>query len=169
MNNLGSQLTDLGKLRSGKLNVEPRRVSLATLFQQLEDQYSAQAKDKGTILRVAPTTVFVWSDEVLLRRIVSNLLSNALKYTDQGVILVGCRHHSTRIEIQVWDTGPGISNDNQKRLFTEYERLASSDGTEGLGLGLSIVRQLCELLDHKIHLHKSSPSGSCFSVQVKRD
>jgi CheY-like chemotaxis protein/anti-sigma regulatory factor (Ser/Thr protein kinase) len=105
-----------------------------------------------------------------LERIVRNLVSNAVRYTPQGRVLVGARRRGTLVLVQVWDTGPGIPLDQQERVFQEYYQLANPerDRTKGLGLGLAIVRRLTALLDCRLTLRSQPGRGSCFEVAMRR-
>ena len=106
------------------------------------------------------------SDVILLERILLNLVSNAVRYTEQGGVVVGCRRRAVRVRIDVWDSGIGIPGDQQRNIFGEFYRLGGPDrdGARGLGLGLAIVDRLCRLLDHPIELSSQPGKGSRFSV-----
>jgi CheY-like chemotaxis protein/anti-sigma regulatory factor (Ser/Thr protein kinase) len=110
----------------------------------------------------------VSSDRRLLRRVLQNLISNAIKYTDSGRVVLGCRRRRKKqLEIQICDTGPGIPKDKHKLIFKEFQRLATnSDGTHGLGLGLSIVERIGRILNHRVRLNSRTESGSVFSVML---
>src|SRR5262249_42856306 len=110
------------------------------------------------------------SDFILLERIVFNLVSNAVRYTCSGGVLVGCRKRGVNLRIEVWDTGPGVPQDQQQNIFGEFYRLGApgDDGRSGLGLGLAIVDRLCRLLDHSVRLTSKLGKGSCFSIIVPR-
>ena len=106
------------------------------------------------------------SDFILLERILFNLVSNAVRYTSQGGVVVGCRKRGGQLRIEVWDTGPGIPEDQQQNIFTEFYRLGdpNRDQRAGLGLGLAIVDRLCQLLDQPIELTSAVGRGSRFTV-----
>ena len=107
------------------------------------------------------------SDRRLLRRLLQNLISNAIKYTPSGEVLVGCRRHGHKVRIEVWDTGLGIPADKQDAIFREFERLPQAAKTaRGLGLGLSIVERLARVLDCPVTLRSVPGKGSVFSVEV---
>jgi CheY-like chemotaxis protein len=102
-----------------------------------------------------------------LRRLLQNLVSNAIKYTPKGRVLVGCRRSGDKIRVEIWDTGLGIPEDKQKSVFREFERLANAARTApGLGLGLSIVERLSKVLQHQIRLRSAPGKGSVFSVEL---
>jgi CheY-like chemotaxis protein/anti-sigma regulatory factor (Ser/Thr protein kinase) len=110
----------------------------------------------------------VHSDAILLERIMSNLVSNAIRYSTAGGIVVGCRRRGDGLRVEVWDTGPGIPEDQQQNIFSEFYRLDKSnqDQRGGLGLGLAIVDRLCRLLGHSVELNSTLGRGSCFAVTV---
>jgi CheY-like chemotaxis protein/anti-sigma regulatory factor (Ser/Thr protein kinase) len=113
----------------------------------------------------------VRSDRVLLRRIIQNYLSNALRYTERGGVVVGCRRRGDELEIAVYDTGPGVAEHERERIYTEFSRLdqGSPWGEKGLGLGLSICDRLARLMNHRLTLISRPGRGSLFGVQVLRD
>ena len=114
-----------------------------------------------------PSSLWLYSDPSLVYRILQNLLSNALKYTERGKVLIGVRRRGNRAEVQVLDTGPGITDDDRVRIFEEFERLNSGvDREEGLGLGLAIVKRYADLLDLPLHLRSSPGEGTLFSISV---
>jgi two-component system, sensor histidine kinase len=119
---------------------------------------------------IACLAYIVWTDPVLMERILRNLVSNAVRYTDRGRILVGCRRRGSVVSAQVWDTGRGIPLDQQERVFQEYFQLGNPerDRTKGLGLGLAIVRRLTDLLDCRLRLRSQAGRGSCFERSRSR-
>ena len=108
------------------------------------------------------------SDPVLLRRVAQNLISNAVKYTDRGGVLVGARRSGAYIWLEVHDTGVGIAPEDQERIFNEFERLSPEGAAQGTGLGLSIVRRACARLYHRIELRSTPGQGSVFRVRMPR-
>ncbi|NMW25569.1 response regulator, partial [Rhodanobacter denitrificans] len=122
-------------------------------------------------LRMVPTRLAVRSDPQLLRRILQNFLSNALRYTSKGSVLLGARRMGAdEVRIEVWDSGPGIAAEQRARIFDEFQRLdqPSPWGEKGLGLGLSICDRLAGILGHRLDLHSRVEHGSCFGVTVPR-
>ncbi|HEY8586808.1 MAG TPA: PAS domain-containing hybrid sensor histidine kinase/response regulator [Rhodanobacter sp.] len=163
-------LLDISRLDAGTYHPEVSGFALAELFDSLNAQFAVVAQQRGLRLRVVPTTLAVRSDPQLLRRIVQNLLSNALRYTSTGGALVGARRIGDQVRIEVWDTGPGIPVEQRTRIFDEFQRLdkPSPWGEKGLGLGLSICDRLAGILGHRVDLHSEVSRGSCFAVTVPR-
>ena len=140
-------LLDISKLDSGRIALDVRPVSLRKLLKQLGEELAPLAKQKGLSLRIIPADLTVISDNTYLRRILQNLIVNAIRYTDSGKVLVGVRKNGGSASIQVWDTGPGIPEDKQEVIFGEFQRLnASASAAEGMGLGLAIVERACAIL-----------------------
>lgn len=160
-------LLDISRLESGRLTVSPQGVPLAPVLSQLADEFSPVAGDKGLRLRIRPTRAVVISDPVWLRRILQNLIGNALRYTDSGGVLVGVRPGPDGLRIEVTDTGPGIPETEQSAIFREFHRLnARASASEGLGLGLAIVERAAALLGHSVTLNSRLGAGSRFVLHV---
>jgi len=165
-NLLGSCL-DLSKLESGHLQPLLEDFALEELLDGLVLEYSALAREKGLRLRHVSTRLRVHSDRQLLRRIIQNFLANAIRYTASGEVLLGCRRMAGEVSVQVLDTGPGIANEDQIRVFDEFQRLAhGKSSAEGLGLGLAIVRGITDLLHYPLNFRSIPGSGTLFGVQV---
>ncbi|GAB4358263.1 MAG: PAS-domain containing protein [Kiloniellaceae bacterium] len=162
-----STLLDISKMDAGGYHPRIAPVSVGELFETLEAEFGALARQKGLRLRRVASSAVVRSDAQLLRRIVQNLLSNALKYTESGSILLGARHRGDSLSIEIHDSGPGIAAENHLAIFEEFRR-ATPPGTRttGLGLGLAIVKRAADLLGHQIGLQSHVGHGSCFSVTV---
>jgi two-component system, OmpR family, phosphate regulon sensor histidine kinase PhoR len=141
-------------------------VPLAPIFDGVRTENAELARQKGLELRVRPTRAIVVSNAVLLDCIVRNLVRNAIKYTDAGHVLLSCRRHGTDIRIDIYDTGIGMSADELPRIFEAFQRL-DSNRSDGLGLGLFIVRRAVELLGHRIEVSSTVGHGSRFSVLAK--
>jgi histidine kinase len=149
--------------------VQEREFALSPLLETLAREFGILASARGIELRVANCRAAVRSDETLLRRILQNFLSNALRYTLRGRILLGCRRVGDSLRIEVWDTGPGIAKADRQRIFLEFQRLdATGDMKRGAGLGLAIVERIGKRLGHPIGLRSWPGSGSVFSVTVPR-
>lgn len=160
-------LLDISRLESGGSEVEITPVPLSLLLEQLKDEFAALAARKGLRLDILPCNMVVLSDATYLRRILQNLISNAIRYTASGRILVGARRISGGVRIEVHDTGPGIGPDDQAAIFREFHRINSSaSAAEGMGLGLAIVERACTLLDHRLALRSTVGRGTCFSVDL---
>ncbi|WP_050603770.1 PAS-domain containing protein [Ruegeria sp. 6PALISEP08] len=160
-------LLDISKLDSGRARVHLSPVPLGQLFSQMEDAFRPVAQAKGLDLRFVASDVAVTSDASYLRRILQNLLSNAIRYTDAGKVLVGVRRRKKSVSLEVWDTGIGIAPDQRDTVFQEFQRLHSdASAAEGMGLGLAIVERACGLLHHPIHLRSELGKGTGFSVEI---
>ena len=164
-------LLDTSRLDAGSYRPEIGGFALAELFESLQAQFAVVAEKRGLRLRVVPTTLAVRSDPQLLRRILQNFVSNALRYTSKGGVLLGARRVGKDVRIEVWDSGPGIADDQRAKIFDEFQRLAQPSpwGEKGLGLGLSICDRLAGILGHRLDLHSCVDHGSCFAVTVPRN
>ncbi|SFW69421.1 Na+/proline symporter [Luteibacter sp. UNCMF366Tsu5.1] len=163
-------LLDVSRLDAGSYRPEIAPFALADLFDSLKQQFAVIAEQRGLTLHVVPSSLSVRSDAQLLRRIVANFLSNALRYTRAGGVVLGVRRKGDQVRIEVWDTGPGIADEQQARIFGEFQRLErpSPWGEKGLGLGLSICDRLAGILCHPLSLRSRIGRGSCFSITVPR-
>ncbi|PIE39596.1 MAG: histidine kinase, partial [Gammaproteobacteria bacterium] len=164
-----SELREISRLDSGRQQVNRAAFFAGDFLRSLYDEFLPLAKKRGLNLRFVPSSLWVYSDEKLLRRILQNLVANALKYTRSGGVLLGLRRKGESVLIQVWDTGPGIDAADHARMFDEFERLTqgnAAEGAEGLGLGLSIVRRYAQLLGYRLDLSSRVGRGTVFSVQV---
>jgi signal transduction histidine kinase len=161
-------LLDISRLDTGAMKPEISVFPVAELLLQLKLEFEPMAKDQGLEFKVHLSSLSVSSDRRLLRRVLQNLISNAIKYTESGRVVLGCRRRRKgQLEVQIFDTGPGIPKDKQKLIFKEFQRLATNIvGTHGLGLGLSIVERIGRILKHKIRLNSQTESGSVFSVML---
>ena len=163
-------LFDLARISMNQLTPEKSYFNIHEMMVELGMQYQPVAKAKGLELRVRnyPKYWGVKDDPILLKRIFGNLLSNAIKYTDQGAILFVCRYGENRgFCIEVWDTGLGISPDKQQAVFSEFYKNPENSGTtDGFGLGLAIVAQLCDLLGHKLTMKSCRGRGTVVSVRL---
>jgi Na+/proline symporter/signal transduction histidine kinase/ActR/RegA family two-component response regulator len=160
-------LLDISRLDTGALKPEIGSFRIDELLSQIEVEFAPLAREKGLELVFVPSSLTVRSDRRLLRRLVQNLISNAIKYTLDGRVLVGCRRRRGRLRIDVWDTGIGIPPSKKREIFKEFHRLdEGARAAPGLGLGLSIVERIARMLDHKIDLWSTLGGGSRFSVEV---
>jgi signal transduction histidine kinase/CheY-like chemotaxis protein len=168
MNELFHALLDISKLDAGVLTPSISEFPVAQLLRRIETTFAGEAREKGLSLRVMSTGAWVRSDFILLERILFNLVSNAVRYTSRGGLVVGCRKRGGQLRIEVWDTGVGIPEDQRQNIFGEFYRLGEPDRDRrgGLGLGLAIVDRLGRLLDHPIELTSRVGQGSRFVVTV---
>ncbi|PJM86956.1 sensor histidine kinase [Achromobacter ruhlandii] len=170
LNRLLDGLLDVSRMDAHLLRIERRTVHLDALFDDIRLDFEPQARARGLRLSVAPTRLALDTDPALLRRILDNLLRNALSYTPQGRVLLSARRRRGGVVIQVWDTGVGIAPELQEAVFTEFMRGAGAPAApgseEGLGLGLAIVRRLAGLLHGEISLRSVPGKGSVFSLWV---
>lgn len=170
MEGILDSLLDISRLESGALKTRIREVALDELITGLGEEFAPLASARGLKLRVVPAHGSLLTDETLLRRILQNFLSNAVRYTEQGGVLLGCRKRGDFIDIEVWDSGPGIAPEQQRAIFEEFKRLSATDrlGERGAGLGLAIVDRIAQLLGHDIGLRSWPGHGTVFSVRVPR-
>lgn len=162
-------LMDLTRLDAGLVKPRMAPVSLAQMLSRLEAEFGSSARSKGLSLQVQRLDVWVQSDPVLLHGVLSNLISNAIKYTRQGRVDVRVSEAGAQVQVQVIDTGQGISADKLELIFKEFVRLDASDsGTEGMGLGLSIVRRYASLMSHGLNVQSVPGKGSVFSISLGR-
>ncbi len=169
MGSLFNSLLDVYRLDSGVLKVRPRLFSLRELTRSLEAEFQAEAQSRGLRLRFAPTAKVAQCDPVLLRRILANLISNALRYTPSGSVMVACRHDASgAVRIEVRDSGAGIEAQKHDLIFQEFYRVEGVEEEQGKGLGLAIVARVAALLDTQVHVRSAPGKGSCFSIVVPR-
>ena len=163
-------LLDTSRLDAGSYRADISNIALSDLFDSLKAQFAVLSEQRGLRLRVVPTRLAVRSDPQLLRRILQNFISNALRYTRTGSILLGARRMGGEVRIEVWDTGPGIAKEQRARIFGEFQRLdrPSPWGEKGLGLGLSICERIAGILQHRLELDSREGKGSRFAVRVPR-
>lgn len=162
-----NSLLDISRLESGTLQTHVRAFALSPLLETLAREFGIAAKARGLRLDWVDTRAVVVSDEALLRRILQNFLSNALRYTPRGRVLFGCRRVGDQLRIEVHDQGPGIPESLQGEIFEEFRRLDDGvDQERGAGLGLAIVERIGRLLGHRISLRSTLGSGSVFAVTV---
>jgi signal transduction histidine kinase/CheY-like chemotaxis protein len=168
LDRLFDELLDVSRLDAGVVEVRRANLALQPLFDRLETGFVGEAVAKGLQLRFVPTTLAVNSDPILLERVLTNLVSNALRYTHRGGVLVGARRRGARVRVQVWDTGAGIAEDQRALIFDEFYQIGNPgrDRRQGLGLGLAIVRRLTVLLDHPLSVRSIAGRGSCFEVTL---
>ena len=160
-------LLDISRLDAGAMTPSITRFKIGDLMRSLEIEFAPIARAKGLRLNFVPCSLPVESDRSLLRRLLQNFISNAIKYTPRGCVLVGCRRHGQSLRIGVYDTGVGIPVQKRGEIFKEFHRLEQGARiARGLGLGLSIVERLARVLNHGIAIDANAGGGSVFSVTV---
>jgi histidine kinase len=162
-----NSLLDIARIESGAMATQVRDFPLAPLLEALAREFGVLAEARGLRLHQAATRIVVRSDEALLRRILQNFLSNAVRYTPKGRLLIGCRRVRAGVRIEVHDQGTGIPESLQKEIFEEFRRLNDGVASDrGAGLGLAIVERIGRLLGHRISLRSQLGKGSIFGVEV---
>jgi Na+/proline symporter/signal transduction histidine kinase len=160
-------LLDISRLDAGAMTPSITSFKIGDLMRSLEIEFAPIARAKRLKLTFVPCSLPVQSDRLMLRRLLQNLISNAIKYTPRGRVLVGCRRHGRSLQIQVYDTGVGVPALKRTEIFKEFHRLEQGARiARGLGLGLSIVERLARVLNHGIALDSNAGGGSVFSVTV---
>jgi two-component system, sensor histidine kinase len=169
---LFSELLDITRIDSGGVEVNPESFEVADIFRKLRLHFEPAAFEKGLALRFRGGRHAVLADPLLVERVLRNLVSNAIRYTSDGSVLVSARRRGDGVLLQVWDTGPGIREDERVRVFEEFYQVpgtstaASSEHKKGLGLGLAIVRRLAGLMDAPLALRSRLGHGSVFSLEL---
>ncbi|RTE86177.1 MULTISPECIES: PAS-domain containing protein [Gammaproteobacteria] len=163
--NLLSSLLAIAKMEQGAMLPQKKHVALKDILEPLIEEYNVLAQTSQVAFRVKTYDAVVHTDPTYLRRIVQNLLSNGMKYCEQGQVLLTVRKRQHAVEIQVWDTGPGIPEGQFTQIFESFVRLHKGS-VSGVGLGLSVVKRMADQLDYPIKLRSTLGKGSCFSVTV---
>ena len=162
---LMSGLLEIAKLEQGAMTPTPRHFPINDILAPLSNEYVILSKEKGLDFKVRSNDAVVHADTTYLRRIIQNLVSNAVKYTESGKVLVACRKRKHSLRIEVWDTGPGISEVEQAKVFNDFYRVQSNDN-KGLGLGLGVVKRMADLMSLTLELKSTPNKGSCFALEV---
>ncbi len=170
MSGMLNALLDINQIEAGVVRPEIVEFSIDDLFDRLRAEFSYHAQAKGLGFHVVPCGLRIASDPRLLEQMIRNLLSNALKYTRQGKVLLGCRRCGGMVSIEILDTGIGIAAAELQAIFEEYHQIDNvpRERSLGLGLGLSIVQRLANLLDHRVHVRSLPGKGSVFAIEVRR-
>lgn len=168
LGNLFDNLLDLSKVEAKAITPEYSDFPLQYIFNRLMTDYASSAYGKGLWFRMVPTKAIVHSDIAMLERILRNLVSNAIRYTNEGGVLIGCRRRNGMLEIEVWDTGIGIPENEMESIFSEFHQVDNPerDRNKGLGLGLAIAQGLAQLLNQNLKVSSKLGKGSCFSIEV---
>lgn len=169
INELFDSLFDLTRIDAGNYKVRLQHVDVQQLFADLAMQFAPVAAGKSIRLKTHTRPAMIWADPVVLRRILGNLLSNALKHTTKGGVLMGLRHREEMLLFEVWDSGVGIAREHQQAIFQEFFRISQHHGTEdSLGLGLTIVSKLATMMGYQLALSSVANKGSVFRVMIPR-
>jgi signal transduction histidine kinase/ActR/RegA family two-component response regulator len=168
LDSLFNALLDISKIDAGVLQPSFVTFPINEVLDRLRADFAPQAREKGLELRVVPSKAYVYSDPLLMERIPRNLISNAIRYTESGGIVVGCRRRGGALRIEVWDTGIGIPADQRERVFDEFYQIAKSGShrTRGTGLGLAIVKRLCQMFGYPISFASVAGRGTVFRFEV---
>jgi len=168
LDSLFNALLDISKIDAGV--VQPNFVSfpINEVLDRLRADFAPQAREKHLKFRVLPCKAFVYSDPLLMERIPRNLISNAIRYTDTGGVVVGCRRRAGAVRVEVWDSGMGIPADQRDRIFDEFYQIAKfgSHRARGTGLGLAIVKRLCQMFGYPLMFDSVAGRGSVFRFEV---
>jgi len=161
-------LLDVSELEVGAIKPRHEIFSVNNILISIFQSYLPLAKDKELDFRIVPSSLYVRSDPALLERILGNFMSNAIRYTNKGSVLIGCRKRGDKVSVEVWDTGCGISDDQMSLIYEDFYQVENKerDRGKGLGLGLALAKRLADSLEHTIDSKSSLGSGSCFSVSV---
>jgi signal transduction histidine kinase len=168
MDGMFRALLDISRLDAGAVQPEARALPVGPILERIGHEHEPQASAAGLRLRVAPCSAWVHADPVFLERILRNFASNAVRYTERGRILIGCRRRGGMLRISVHDTGPGIPAAEQRLVFEEFYQIGNSarERAKGMGLGLAVVDRLARLMHAKVELVSQPGRGSMFSVEL---
>jgi signal transduction histidine kinase/ActR/RegA family two-component response regulator len=168
MTGILSSLLDVNRLEAGDVRPSVSEFSLNEIFEPLAQDFVAPVRQRGLRLCIVRSELIIRSDRGMLAEMIRNLLSNAVRYTDRGRILLGCRRAGDNVRIEVWDSGVGITEDQLPLIFDEYYQ--GTDGAErgGFGLGLAIVKRLGKILDHRVEVRSIPGKGTRFFIEVPR-
>ncbi len=168
LNEMLSDMLDLSRLDAGVVTPEVADFEVHAAIAKVFSSYEPQAKTKGLTMRFGPSTAIGRTDPVLFQRILGNLLSNAIRYTERGGVLVGCRRRGGKLRVEVWDTGIGIPADKTAEIFEEFTQLGNDERNlaKGTGLGLAIVAKMAALLGLQVRVRSRPGRGSVFAVEL---
>jgi two-component system, chemotaxis family, CheB/CheR fusion protein len=169
MSGMLNTLLDINQIEAGTVQAKISTFPIGDMLERLRGEFSYHADAKRLLLRFVPTSLSIVSDPRLLEQILRNLISNAIKYTANGKVLIGCRRHGDRLRIEIWDSGVGIDSADLQAIFDEYHQVdnPARERSQGLGLGLSIVKRLGALLNHNVDVRSVPGKGSVFAVYVE--
>ncbi|WP_418316643.1 ATP-binding protein [Piscinibacter sakaiensis] len=172
LESLFSELLDITRIDSGGVSVNPQPFEFDDILRRLRLHFEPVAFEKGLALRLRGGRHGIHADPLLVERILRNLVSNAIRYCADGTVLVSARRRGDKVLVQVWDTGPGIAEEEQQRIFEEFYQIAAADSADagqqrkGLGLGLAIVRRLTDLIGAQLDLRSQPGRGTVFSLTL---
>jgi signal transduction histidine kinase/CheY-like chemotaxis protein len=166
MNGMLISLLDINRIEAGTLRPSITEFPVSDLFDSLATDFLKPIIEKGLEWRLVQSEIWIKSDRRILDEMIRNLLSNAVRYTDHGRILVGCRRAGDKARIEVWDSGVGIMGGQIPRIFEEHYQVPGSAQLGGFGLGLAIVQRLAKILDHQVDVRSTPGKGSGFSIEV---
>ena len=168
MSGMLNTLLDINQLEAGVINPEIAEFPISDLLGRLRTEFAYHTQARGLTWRVLPCALSVRSDRRLLEQMIRNLLANAVKYTPEGGVLLGCRRRGDKLRIEIWDTGSGIPAAQFREIFKEFHQIANPGHTRtrGLGLGLAIVQRLGDMLHHAVNVRSRLGSGSVFAIDV---
>jgi CheY-like chemotaxis protein len=167
MNGMLTSFLDINRLESGTLSPSMSDFPINDILGSVAADFLAAVKEKGLNWRQVQSGITVHSDRRMLEWMIRNLVSNAVRYTDLGKILVGCRRAGDKVRIEVWDSGVGITGEHIPRIFDEFYQVPKNAQLGGFGLGLAIVQRLGKMLGHHIDVHSTPGKGSRFSIEVQ--
>jgi len=167
LDSLFGAILDISRLDAGVIESRPRTFAIQPMLERICREETPEVKRKGIALHLLPCSLFVQTDPVLLERVLRNLLSNAVRYTDEGRVVIGCRR-GERLSVEIWDTGCGIPVDQEGLIFQEFYQIGNPerDRTRGLGLGLAIVQRLTRILSIPMRMESRVDKGSVFKLSL---
>jgi signal transduction histidine kinase/ActR/RegA family two-component response regulator len=168
MSGMLSSLLDVNRLESGNLRPARSDFAINEIFESVTTDFGRLIEEKGLRWRLVRSSHIIHSDRRMLEEMIRNLLSNAIRYTDHGRIVLGCRCSGDKVRIEVWDSGVGIAGDQLPHIFEEYYQGCESSNRGGYGLGLAIVKRLGEILQHSVEVRTTAGKGSGFLIEVPR-
>ena len=168
MDSVLNALLDNSMLDAGTIVPEIAEFRVDGLIHRIHGVYGPLSREKGVELRIVTSDLYVRSDTSLVERVVENFVSNAIRYTDEGKVLIGCRRRRDKLRIEVWDSGRGIPADQREAIFDEFYQVDNPerDHRQGLGLGLAIGKRIADILDHRIEVTSTLGKGSMFAVEL---
>lgn len=168
MRDMLNTLLDVSRLDAGVIVPAVNQFAISDIIEELDTEFQELAHEKGILLRICKSTLHTESDPILLGRILRNLVSNAVHYTEQGKVLIGCRRYGSMFRVEVYDTGIGISADQLDEIFEDFHQVGNVARNRrlGLGLGLAIAKGMADLLGHRLTVNSLPGRGSCFSIEL---